>query len=392
MTTASAALHLARCYVLRHRTQTLLLAAALALVTALPLCLDVLGHTLEKLMRARASSTPLLLGARGSALDLMLTALYFKRQPLPAVPMARLAEVRASGLATAIPVDARFHAQGAPIIGTELEYFAFRRLPLAEGRMLTRLGDCVLGARLARARALRPGASLFSSQEQVFDMAGVYPLKMRVTGILAANGTADDDAVFVDLKTARLIAGAAHGHDDVAAAGGVLKQEADNTVANASVRMFQEVTDDNIGSFHFHGDESAQPLSAILVIPRDARAEALLAGRYLKDSLPVQLIRPQEVFEGLMSTLFQVQGLVFAVLGLTLLSALAISALVFALSFRLRRREFSTLADIGISPAALRLAKSLEVALVGGMGVLFASLLTLLVKMNAEAWVRWLLA
>ncbi len=386
-------LQLAWRYVARHRLQTGLLAGALALVIALPLCLRVLVQATEAAMQDRALSTPQILGARGSALDLMLTALYFKRQPLPAIEMKHLDEVRATRLGTAIPLDIRFQAQGAPIVGTEIEYFAFRCLRLAQGRMMTRLGDCVIGAGLASERGLKPGDALFSTQEQVFDMAGVYPLKMRITGVLATQGTPDDDAVFVDLKTVWLIAGLAHGHDDVAATkDAVLKQENNNTVANASVRMYNEITDRNLDSFHFHGDTGAYPLSAILIQPQDAKAEALLAGRYLKDSLPVQLIRPREEFEALMSTLFQMQNLALAVLALTLSAALVITTLVFALSFRLRAREFATLADLGISPGALALTRVFEVGIVGGAGILIALTLTFVMQANAQAWVRLLLA
>ncbi len=380
-------------YVARHRLQTLLLAGALSLVISLPLCLRVLVQATETAMHERAVSTPQLLGARGSALDLMLSALYFKKQPLPAIEMKHLDDLRATDLGTAIPLDVRFHAQDAPIVGTEIEYFDFRHLRLAQGKMIARLGDCVLGARLAAQRGLKPGDSIFSTQEQVFDMAGVYPLKMRITGVLTANGTPDDDAVFVDLKTVWLISGLAHGHDDVATAQeAVLKKEGDNTVANASVRMFNEVTDRNINSFHFHGDTGAYQASAIIIVPRDAKSEALLAGRYLKGTLPVQLIRPSEQFAALMSTLFQMQSLAISVLAITLGAALAIAALVFALSFRLRQREFTTLGDIGISPGALSLTKLLEISLVGSAGLLIALTITALVQANAQVWVRLLLA
>ena len=389
----SAAFYLAWRYVVRHRLQTLLLAGALALVIALPLCLRVLVQTTELAMRDRAVSTPQLIGARGSALDLMLTALYFKRQPLPPITMMHLQELRESGLGKAIPLDVRFHAQESPIIGTEIDYFGFRGLHLATGQMITRLGDCVLGARVAQRRGLKPGDALFSSQEQVFDIAGVYPLKMRIRGILAANGTPDDDAIFVDLKTAWLIQGLAHGHDDVAATkDAVLTTESGNTVANASVRMFNEVTEANLNGFHFHGDQSGYEISAIIVVPKDAKAEALLAGRYLKSTSPVQLIRPSEEFDALMNTLFQVQTLALAVMALTLGAALAIAALVFALSYRLRRREFATLGDVGVSPFALTLTKLFEVVIVGAGGVIIAASLTLMVQINAPSWVRWLLA
>ncbi len=389
----TAPLHLAWRYVSRHRLQTLLLAGALALVVALPLCLRVLVGAAESAMRQRASDTPQLLGSRGSALDLMLTALYFKRQPLPTVTMAHLHELRETQLAEAIPLDARFHAQQTPIIGTEIEYFSFRHLRLAQGKMITRLGDCVIGARVAAQRGLAPGGALFSSQEQVFDMAGVYPLKMRITGVLAANGSADDDAIFVDLKTTWLIEGLAHGHDDVSTQpDAVLKATPDNLVANASVRMFSEVTDANINSFHFHGDDSAHQLSAIIVRPKDAKSEALLAGRYQKSSLPVQLIRPIQEYDLLMSTLFQLEKLAYSILAVTLLAAATVSALVFTLSFRIRRREFSTLADIGISPRDLILTKAFEAALVGALSLFFAALITGLVKWNAEQWIRQMLS
>jgi len=387
------ALHLAWRYVARHRLQTCLLAGALAIVLALPLCLRVLVQATETAMRGRATSTPLVLGTRGSALDLMLSALYFKRQPLPSMEMKHLQELRSTGLGRAIPLDVRFQAQGAPIIGTEMEYLDFRGLRLASGRMMTRLGDCVLGARLASRRGLGPGDHLFSSQEQVFDMAGVYPLKMRITGVLAPGGTPDDDAVFADLKTVWLIAGLAHGHDDVASGKDtVLQQEQGNTVANASVKMYQEVTDRNLDSFHFHGDVGGYPVSAAIVVPGDVKSEALLAGRYLKEDLPVQLIRPREEFEALMGTLFQVQNLALVVLVVTLGAALAITVLVFALSFRLRRREFDTLADLGVAPADLVRTKAFEVAIVGGGGLAAALVLTGLVRWQAQEWIRLVLS
>jgi putative ABC transport system permease protein len=388
----AAALHLAWHYVARHRLQTLLLGGALGLILAVPLGVRLLVREAQTVMRTRALMTPQVIGARGSALDLLLSALYFKQQPLPTLPAATVDDVRASGHGTAIPLHLRFHAQGAPIVGTDLEYFQRRNLPVASGRMMARLGDCVIGAALSRSRGLRAGDHLFSSQEQVFDMAGIYPLKMRITGILASNGSADDEAVFVDLKTAWLIQGFSHGHDDLAGKADVtLKQEGTNTVGSAAVRMYNEVTDANLGSFHFHGDTSHYPISAVLVFPNDAKAAALLEGRYLKPDLPLQLIRPLDEFDSLMRTLFQVEDLVVGVLALIAGAAVAVAALVFALSFRLRQRQFQTLSDLGIAESSLVLTKLFEITLVGAAGVAMAAALTLLIHLNSGSWVRLLL-
>lgn len=387
----AACLHLAWCYVARHRGQTLLLAAALGLVLALPLSIRVIVRAAETAMRARAESTPQVIGGRGSALDLLLSALYFKRQPLPPLSVKTWDEVRTAKLGTAIPLYTRFHSQESPIVGTTLDYFPFRHLSLREGRLFGRLGDSVLGSRLAEKRGLSVGDSLFSSQEQVFDLAGIYPLKMRVTGILSPNGTPDDDAVFADLKTTWLIEGLAHGHDDLVEEAAILKTEEGNVVGNASVRMFNQVTEKNLSSFHFHGDLSAYPLSAILMLPRDAKSEALLAGRYLKSDSQAQLIRPLDEFLALMNTLFQIESLALVILAVLAFAAISVAALVFALTFRLRKREFATLEDLGISRRALALTKLLEITFVSLLGLTFAATLTALVWWNADIGVRLLL-
>jgi putative ABC transport system permease protein len=361
-------------YVARHRVQSLLLAGALGIVMALPLMVRVVVTAVQEQMRARAISTPLVAGPAGSATDLFLTALHFRRAGDAVLPVKVCETIRDTGLAAAIPLNLRFQAQGAPIVGTELDYFDFRGLKLAEGKMLTRLGDCVLGANVAKARGLHAGGAIFSSPEQVFDLAGVYPLKMRVVGVLQPTGGPDDEAVFVDLKTTWLIQGIAHGHDDLAKpeqAGTVLAKEAGNVVGSAAVRMFAEVTDRNEDSFHFHVDEDAFPIHAVILQPTDAKSEALLVGRYQK-AKDLQVIRPVDVLEMLLSALFRVEKVVVAALAVVAAAAVLVAVLVFGLSFRLRQREFRTLAEIGVSKGTLLLAKVIEVSLVGGVSVALA--------------------
>ena len=132
--------------------------------------------------------------------------------------MCDLDAINASRLALGLPVLNKYAARGQPIVGTSLEYFDFRGLHIAAGAGLTRLGDCVLGAAAAEKLRLHPGDKLMSDPENVLDIAGSYPINMHVAGILAAAGTADDGAVFVDLKTVWLIMGIMHGHQDIAKA------------------------------------------------------------------------------------------------------------------------------------------------------------------------------
>ena len=366
-------LHLAWRYVAHHRMRTALLALALGLTLALPLAVRDFVGIAQRELRARAEATPLVLGAKGSALELTLNALYFRRHGVEAATAKQTQALRATGLADAIPLYVRYHAQDAPIVGTSLDYFSFRNLKIAEGRIMGRLGDCVIGAKLARQYDLHAGGHLFSSPEQVFDIAGVYPLKMRIVGVLAENHSADDDAVFVDVKTAWLIEGIAHGHDDVAQssdASTVIEKQSDNVVATNAVRMFSEVRDANFASFHFHGDPDTFPLSAVLVLPHDAKSQALLLGRYQKARDGMQLVRPVDEIDALLSTLLQAERLAIVLLASLGVVVVLIAALVFALSFKMRRREFATLEDIGVSRGALLLVKVFEVMMVSALAML----------------------
>jgi putative ABC transport system permease protein len=334
------------------------------------------------------------LGAKGSAVELTLNALYFRRRGTETFPVSEMEKLRDSRLAKAIPLYVRFHAQGAPIVGTSLDYFPFRGLRLAEGRMLTRLGDCLLGAKVARKLGLHPGGSLTSSPEQVFDISGVYPLKMRVTGVLAESGSGDDDAVFVDTKTAWVIQGIGHGHEDVAQTtptNAVIEKKDNNVSVTKEVQMFTEVTEQNFASFHFHGDAKTFPLTAAIVLPTSAKSAALLLGRYQKEGGAMQLLRPAEEMDALLVSLFQMER--FALLLLVALGSavLLIAALVFALSFRLRRREFATLDDIGVARGTVLAVKVLEIAMVGTAALLLVGFLWAGLNTSGPEVVRFML-
>ncbi len=387
----TAALHLARRYLRQHPVQTLLLVLALGLLAALPLVLRVVLREAETRLHERAAATPLVLGARASALDLVLSALHFRLPGPPAITRADVARIAAGGHAQAIPLYVRYHAQGASVAGTELEYFAARRLRLAQGTAFQRLGDCVLGSRVAARRDLAPGGSLVTSPEQAFDLAGSYPLKMRVTGVLAPTGTPDDDAIFVDLKTAWLIDGLAHGHDDLTPEqpGALLATDAadGNLVANASVRLYNEVTSENIHGFHFHGDPGSYPVTAALVFPRDAKADALLSGQYQKHA-SLQLVAPADLIRSLMDALFRLEGLLHILLAVTGAGVILVTALVFALTYRLRRREFQTLADLGIAPRAILTVKLLEAVLILLLAAALATALITTARLAAPHMVR----
>jgi putative ABC transport system permease protein len=387
-------LYLAWRYIAYHRIKTAILITSLTLIIFLPVGLRVLVGQSADQLTARAEATPLVIGAKGSPLELVLNSLYFESEVPELVRYAEFIRVDTSSLATPIPLYVRFRAQGYPIVGTTLEYFEFRGHRVATGANLTTLGDCVIGARVASQLDLEPGESIISSPESVFDLAGVYPLKMRVAGILEPSDSPDDNAIFVDVKTAWVIEGVGHGHQDLSqrqAVAGVLSRDSANIVANASVVQYNEITSDNIDSFHFHGDLSDFMITAVIAVPPSQRAEAILRGRYESADDQAQIVPPVTVMDELLDTILTVQSYVIAAVVVVGLSTLATAALVFMLSLRLRRREIETMVKIGGSRASIGWILVSEIVVVLTLGVVLAIGLTLATSQFGSAAIRALI-
>jgi putative ABC transport system permease protein len=387
-------LYLAWRYLAHNRVKTAVLVASIMLIGYLPAGLRVLVAQSAAELTARAEATPLLVGARGSALELVLSSLYFESDPPELTSYAESLRVKDAGLATAIPLYVRFHVQRQPIVGTSLEYLSFRGLTMARGRRMAMLGECVLGAEAARSLGVDVGDTVISSPESVFDVAGVYPLKMPVVGVLVPSHTPDDQSVFVDLKTAWVIEGLVHGHQDMSrpeAAAGVLSRDGTNVVANASVMEYNEITPDNIDSFHFHGTAAEYPISAVIAVPHDAKSKVILMGRYQAPDEVQQIVRPAAVMEELLDTVVTVQSFVVAGMMLVGAATLAVSVLVFLLSLRIRRREIATMAKIGGSRGRIVAVLATEVLLVLFSAGVLAGALTSVTARFGSAAIRSLL-
>jgi putative ABC transport system permease protein len=366
-------LYLAWRYLAYNRWKTTILVGSIMLIIYLPVGLKVVVKQSGEHLNARAEATPLLIGARGSPLELTLNSLYFSLDTPELTNYAEATSIIESGLAEAIPMYVRFKSREQPIVGTSFEYFDFRGLTLSAGRMPALLGECVLGAGAAEALGVGVGDSVVSSPETAFDLAGIYPLKMNVVGVLAPNFTSDDNAIFVDVKTTWIIEGLGHGHQDLAdseASAAVLNRTEDNIVANASLVQFNEITDDNIDSFHFHGSLDDYPLTGVIAVPKDEKSGVILMGRYLDSDADNQIVRPRDVVEELLDTILTIQQFIVAAVFIVAVATIATASLVFLLSLRLRRREIDTIGKIGGGRwhvASMLLAEVVIVLVLGSM-------------------------
>ena len=384
------ALYLAMAYLRYHWARSIVLVLVAALIMCVPVVTQTLLATSERTLVSRGAATPLLLGSRGSQLDLTMAALYFSDERPTPISMREVEAVWDSGLAVPIPLHTAFSSAGFRIVGTTLDYFDFRDLTVPEGRGLSLLGDAVIGAEVAQSLGVSVGDTLVSAPENLFDLDGVYPLEMPIVGVLAPTNSADDTAIFVDIKTAWVIQGIGHGHEDVVTAADIAAGT--DALANAAVVQYQRITPDNIESFHFHGNQDDFPASAVIVVPNDTRSGTILKGRYLDAESPTQLVEPADVVQGLVDRIFRIKTLLDVVTAIIAVAAFAAIGLAVFLSYRLRAREIATAVKIGAQRGMvlnLLVAEIVTLLFISG-GI--AAVAAMIVSRNAEGWVGWLIA
>lgn len=370
-------------YIMFHKLKTAIMIGCIFLTAILPIVIGILLNQFNQKIVARADNTPAVIGATGSDLDLTLQTLYFQNKTSGTIPYSHVQMIREKGWAIPIPVYARFTARGYPIVATSLQYFPFRGLEIESGEQLSTLGDCVLGYNVAKELNLSAGEKLLSDRDNLLDIGGQTPLKMRVRGVLNQSHTPDDWAVFVDLKTAWTIEGLGHGHqqlDEETDDGKILGRNDDSITASAAVLPFLEITPGNIGSFHFHGETKDFPITSIIAVAPDAKNETILQGYYETREDSAQFARPGNVVRELMRMVFQVKTFFDANAILIAISTLMLLALVIMLSLRLRKREMETMFKLGCTRGTIALLQLAE------LGFIFA-IAGLMVA--ACAWTAW---
>ena len=238
--------YLAGKYLRHHRLTTLVLVASMTLILYLPAALQVIVSNAQEHFRSRAEATPLVVGPRGSQLELVLGSVYFDKPLEEVLTMEQVQRIEQQDLAQAIPLHTRYETRDCPIVGTTKDYVRLRQLHTVRGGMWNMLGECIVGASAAEKLDVQVGDKIPISTSTAF-LLNNPPLRLRVVGVLAASETPDDEAIFVSLQTAWIIEGLGHGHAVGAQHG------------SDAAQLYTDITKENVASFHFHGDREDFP-------------------------------------------------------------------------------------------------------------------------------------
>ena len=184
---------------LRKPLQTVLAVVLLALGIATLVFVVLVQGQLSRQLTRDAQGIDLVVGAKGSPLQLILSAVYHIDVPTGNVPVAAIDQLRANRLiAQVIPVSLGDNFRGFRIVGTEpalIEHYGGR---LAAGALWTAPMQAVIGAEVALGTGLSI-ASTFSGAHGLIESGAMHEeSNYSVVGILMPTGTVLDRLVITD--------------------------------------------------------------------------------------------------------------------------------------------------------------------------------------------------
>ena len=176
----------------------LLLTLGLAAITFLTLA----SYQVTKAFDRDLAGIDVVVGAKGSPMQLILSGVFHIDAPTGNVPLAAVKELEANPLvAKIIPISLGDNFRGFRIVGTTHDYVAHYSAKLAVGALWAQPMQAVVGSRAARQIGLKVGDSFTGVHGlgESGDAHGQTPY--RVVGVLAASGSVLDRLILTSTES-----------------------------------------------------------------------------------------------------------------------------------------------------------------------------------------------
>ena len=335
MNLATVSLAYLRARALSTTLNVLLLALGIATITLLLLATS----QLEERMRRDAQGIDLVVGAKGSPMQIILSSIYQLDVPTGNVPWKQAQELaRHRMVKKVIPLALGDNHKGFRIVGTNHDYVAHYGARLAQGRLWQAPLEAVLGAEVAASTGLGVGAHFAGAhgmggdaREQVHDQH-----HYTVVGVLAPSGSVVDRIVLTGVESLWAVHADQYDIKDIARIGELMSDE-------------------------------EKEYTALLIQYASPIAAAMLP-RYINQNSEMQAASP--AYET--ARLFTIIGVGVDVLrgfALVLIAAAGLSVFIALYNALLERRyDLAVMRTLGASPGKLMTLMLFEGLLLAGFG------------------------
>lgn len=167
------------------------------------LCLLILtSHQFEEQLDSNSRGIDLVVGAKGSPIQLILSSIYHMDNPTGNISLAEAQQLAANPMVKlAVPLSLGDNYRGHRIVGTDSTFLALYNLKLAEGRLWHDDFEAVIGAEVARKHDLDIGDKIYGSHGLSSDGHAHDEHPYTITGILAPGHSVVDQLVISNLAS-----------------------------------------------------------------------------------------------------------------------------------------------------------------------------------------------
>ena len=188
----------------------------LALAVATLVILLLFARQLEDRFSRDAAGIDLVVGAKGSPLQLILSSIYHADVPVGNIPLSSVDTLRRERtVAKVIPLALGDNFRGYRIVGTEAAYPAHYGVGLAEGRLWARSSEVVIGHEVARGLGMKLGQRFVGSHGLSDDerASGHDHAPFMVVGVMKPSGTVLDRLILTGVESVWDVHGISHGDE-----------------------------------------------------------------------------------------------------------------------------------------------------------------------------------
>jgi putative ABC transport system permease protein len=193
---------LAWAYLRQRPLSTLLNVLLLGLGVGTVIALISILTQAEERMERDTAGVDLVIGAKGSPLQLVLSAVFQMDVPTGNVTLADAAEIIAAReVKRAVPLALGDSYKSFRIVGTNADYADLYGATIADGRFWTKSQEVVIGAEVARATGLKLNQSFASSHGLVEGGGAHADHPFIVVGTLKPTGTVADRLILTSVES-----------------------------------------------------------------------------------------------------------------------------------------------------------------------------------------------
>lgn len=190
----------------------------LAIAVAMLVLLVQMGAQANERFERDARGVDLVVGAKGSPLQLILSSVFHVDQPTGNIPFSSLELLRRDpAVARAVPLALGDNFRGYRIVGTDASFAEHYGTELAEGAAFDAPLEAVLGASVAAETGAELGQKFVGSHGLEDDAEGSQAhdhTAFETVGILAPTGTVVDRLILTSYETVWDVHGIENDHDD----------------------------------------------------------------------------------------------------------------------------------------------------------------------------------